>query len=225
MRSRCATFDTSSLAGCPLPEAKTAGGAQIASSRPYTSSWTARSAGTASRTSCASAASSRSVETRMRPRVFGNALAVLADGDPIGIGPHVYRSPDRAGGYAVVVVVEAHQTGLGHRRLGGVEAVEGAAKGHQEGPLFLEHLPHRLAFDRRMRPLLGVLNVPIHQPLVDLGVGAAPRDGHEQAAADIAHLPLDLALLPPWSSPPTDARTRGSAPRFACNSTPTRSTW
>ena len=31
--------------------------------------------------------------------------------------------------------------------------------------------------------LLGVLDTPIHQPLVDLDVGAAPRDGHEQAAA------------------------------------------
>ena len=27
-----------------------------------------------------------------------------------------------------------------------------------------------------MRPLLGVLDTPIHQPRVDLGVGAAPRD-------------------------------------------------
>ena len=50
-RSRCVTFDTSSLAGCPLPEAKIAGGAQTSSSRPYTSSCTLRSAGTASRTS------------------------------------------------------------------------------------------------------------------------------------------------------------------------------
>ena len=40
----------------------------------------------------------------------------------------------------------------------------------------LEHLPHRLALDRRMRPLLGVLDTPIHQLRVDLGVGAAPRD-------------------------------------------------
>lgn len=37
-RPRCVTFDTSPLAGCPLPEAKIAGGAQIASNRPYTSS-------------------------------------------------------------------------------------------------------------------------------------------------------------------------------------------
>ena len=140
------------------------------------------------------------------PGMLGDGLAVLADDDPIGVGPHVDRPPDGTGGDAVVVVVEAHQTGLGHRHLGGVEAVEGAAIGHQEGPLLLEHLPHCLALDRRMRPLLGVLDTPIHQPLVDLGVGAAPRDGHEQAAADVTHLPLDLALLP--------ARTRSARHRL-----------
>ena len=86
--------------------------------------------------------------------------------------------------------------GLGNRYLSGMEAVEGAAVRHQEGPLLLEHLPHRLARDRRMRPLLGVLDAPIHQPRVDLGVGAAPRAGHEQAAANVTHLPLDLPLLP-----------------------------
>ena len=46
----------------------------------------------------------------------------------------------------------------------------------------------------RMRP--GVLDAPIHEPLVDLGVGAAPRARHEQAAANVTHLPLDLPLLP-----------------------------
>ena len=75
-----------------------------------------------------------------------------------------------------------------------------------EGALLLEHLPHRLALDRRMRPLLGVLDAPIHQPRVDLGVRAAPRAGHEQAAADVTHLPLDLPLLP--------ARTRSARHRL-----------
>ena len=96
--------------------------------------------------------------------MLGDDLAVLADGDPIGIGPHVHRPPHRAGRHAVLVVVEAHQTGLGNRYLSGMEAVEGAAVRHQEGPLIvrsarvdapscaprawtrdLEHLPHRLA--------------------------------------------------------------------------------
>ena len=69
--------------------------------------------------------------------MLGDDLAVLADGDPIGIGPHVHRSPHRACRDAVLVVVEAHQTGLGDRYLSGVEAVEGAAVRHQEGPLIV----------------------------------------------------------------------------------------
>ena len=140
------------------------------------------------------------------PGMLGDGLAVLADDDPIGVGPHVDRPPDGTGGDAVVVVVEAHQTGLGHRHLGGVEAVEGAAIGHQEGPLLLEHLPHRLALDRRMPPLLGVLDAPIHQPRVDLGVGAAPRDGHEQAAADA---PTCLSTCP-FSQPAPGVHATGS---------------
>ena len=47
------------------------------------------------------------------PGVFGNGLAILADDNPIGIGPHVDRPPDGAGHHAVVIVVEAHQTSLG----------------------------------------------------------------------------------------------------------------
>ena len=51
-----------------------------------------------------------------------------------------------------------------------------------------------------MRLLLGALDTPIHQPLVDLGVGAAPRAAREQAAAKVAYLLLHLPLLParPW---------------------------
>ena len=48
-----------------------------------------------------------------------------------------------------------------------------------------------------MRMLLGVLDAPIHEPLVDLGVGAAPRAGHEQAAANVTHLLLHLPLCCP----------------------------
>ena len=44
--------------------------------------------------------------------MLGDGLAVLADDDPIGVGPHVDRPPDGTGGDTVVVVVEAHQTGL-----------------------------------------------------------------------------------------------------------------
>ena len=46
------------------------------------------------------------------PGVLGDDLAVLADDDPLGISPHVHRPADGAGRHAVLVVVEAHQTGL-----------------------------------------------------------------------------------------------------------------
>ena len=38
------------------------------------------------------------------PGMLGDGLAVLADDDPIGAGPHVDRPPDGTGGDAVVVV-------------------------------------------------------------------------------------------------------------------------
>jgi hypothetical protein len=38
--------------------------------------------------------------------------AVLADHDAIGICVYLDRTPDRAGGHGVLVVVEAHQAGL-----------------------------------------------------------------------------------------------------------------
>ena len=80
------------------------------------------------------AISDRGVWLRARIRYdAAGRLVGLADGrigplhDPIGIGPHVHRSPDRAGRHAVLVVVEAHQAGLRDRYLSGVEAVERAA--------------------------------------------------------------------------------------------------
>ena len=78
--------------------------------------------------------------------MLGDNLAVLADDDQIGIGPHVDRPAYGASRDAVLVarscarqdiVVEAHQAGLRHRHLAGMEAVEGAAVRHQEGPLLV----------------------------------------------------------------------------------------
>ena len=131
---------------------------------------------------------------RPRPKLRGCSAAVSPSwrmADPIGIGPHVDRPPGGAGRDAVPVVAEAHQASLGDRCPSGAEAV---AVRCQEGPLLPEHLP--LARDRRMRMLPGVPDAPIHQPLADLGVAAAPRAGHGQAAADVTHLPLDPGDVP-----------------------------
>src|SRR5262245_32064578 len=50
-----------------------------------------------------------------RPGVLADDPAVLADHDAVRIGMDLDRSPDRAGGYRVFIVVEAHQAGLGDR--------------------------------------------------------------------------------------------------------------
>ena len=144
--------------------------------------------------------------------MLGNGLAVLADDDPIGIGPHVHRPADGAGRDAVLVVVEAHQTGLRDRHLAAWKPSKGPRYAIRKGRL-LEHLPHRLARDRRMRMLLGVLDAPIHEPLVDLGIGAAPRAAREQAPAKVSHLLLNLPLLPasPGRARHRALRARGRA--------------
>jgi hypothetical protein len=52
--------------------------------------------------------------------------AVLADHDAVGIGVNLDWTSDRAGGYRVLFVVEAHEAGLGDRCLHRVEAIEPA---------------------------------------------------------------------------------------------------
>ena len=64
---------------------------------------------------------------------------ILAQLEPVGIGTHLHGAADGAGLGRVLVVVEAHEAGLGDRGLHGVEAVEAAAVGHEARPLFLEH--------------------------------------------------------------------------------------
>ena len=82
--------------------------------------------------------------------------AVLADYDAVGIGVDLDRTPDRAGGHGVFVVVEAHQAGLRHRRWHRVEAVEPAGVGNELRPFRLKHLPDRLLGQLRMAMHLGM---------------------------------------------------------------------
>jgi hypothetical protein len=58
-----------------------------------------------------------------RAVVLGDDPAVLADHDAVGIGVNLDWTSDRAGGYRVLVVVEAHEAGLGDRCLHRVEAI------------------------------------------------------------------------------------------------------
>jgi hypothetical protein len=44
--------------------------------------------------------------------MLGDESPVLANHDAIGVGMNLDRSPDRAGGHGVFVVIEAYQAGL-----------------------------------------------------------------------------------------------------------------
>src|SRR5262249_61210626 len=57
--------------------------------------------------------------------------ALLAYHDAVGIGLDLDRPTDRARGDRVLVIVEPHQTGLRHRGLNRMEAVEWAGDRHQ----------------------------------------------------------------------------------------------
>ena len=89
--------------------------------------------------------------------------AVLAQLDPIGIGPDLDRPADGTGRDRVSVVVEAHQAGLGDRGRHRVEAVEAAGIGNQARPLLFEHLPDRPVPELGMAMRLGVGDALVEQ--------------------------------------------------------------
>jgi hypothetical protein len=101
-----------------------------------------------------------------RARMFGNAPAVLADHDAVGVGLHLDWTPDRAGGHRVLVVVEAHQAGLRDRRRHRVEAIEPASIGNELRPLGFEHLPDRLLGQLRVAVCLGVGDALVDEPSI-----------------------------------------------------------
>ena len=44
--------------------------------------------------------------------MLSNDLPVLADDDPLGVGVHLDRAPDRSGAHRVAVVIETYEAGL-----------------------------------------------------------------------------------------------------------------
>ena len=132
--------------------------------------------------------------------------AVLADHDAIGIGVNLDRTPDRAGGHRVLVVVEAHQAGLRDRCRHRVESIEPAGIRHELRSFRLEHLPDRLLGQFRMVMRLGVGDAFVEQPGVQLVVGLEPQPRREEALADQPNLVLDL----PFSQPDAGVQATGS---------------
>src|ERR1700756_4422312 len=88
--------------------------------------------------------------------MFGNDPAVLADHDAVRISLDLNGPPDRACRHRVLVVVEAHQTGLGDRSRDGMEAIEPTCIRHEIGSLGLEDLPDSPVGELWMPMSLGV---------------------------------------------------------------------
>jgi hypothetical protein len=63
--------------------------------------------------------------------MLGDNATVLADDDAIRMSMNLDRTPDSAGSYRVLVVVEAHQAGLRDRCRHRVESVEPAGIGNE----------------------------------------------------------------------------------------------
>src|SRR5262249_58188840 len=131
-----------------------------------------------------------------RAGMLGNHPPVLADNNTVGIGMNLDRTADRTGRDRVLVVVEAHQAGLGDGCWHRVEAIEPAGIGNQSWPLRLEHLPDRLLVPLRMAMRLGIGDAFIEQPGVHLVVALEPQPRREEPLADEPDLVLDLTLLP-----------------------------
>jgi hypothetical protein len=140
--------------------------------------------------------------------------AVLADHEALGIGLDLDRPADSAGGDRVFVVVEPHQTGLRHRRLGRLKAVKRAGDRHQLRPLRLEHFPDRAVAQLGMLVRLGVSNAAIEQPGVQLVITRYPQSRRKEPFAHQPDLVLDPGLrrgrLWPFSQPAAGMPATGS---------------
>ena len=148
------------------------------------------------------------------PLMLADDRTVLADHDTIGIGLDLDRPADGTRGDRVLVVVEAHQAGLGDRRLRRVEPVEGPGNLYQLWPLRLESLPDRAAGQLGMLVRLGVGDTSVEQPGVQLLVARHPQPRREETLAHHPDLVLDPRLregrLCPFSQPEAGVQAVGS---------------
>src|SRR6267142_1308507 len=122
--------------------------------------------------------------------------ALLAYHDAVGIGLDLDRPTDSARGDRVLVVVEPHQTGLRHRGLNRMEAVEWASWRHQLAALGFEGLPDRAVGQLGMLVRLGVGDASVEQPGIQLVVACHPQPRREETLTHQTDLVFDLALLP-----------------------------
>src|ERR1700733_13129004 len=128
--------------------------------------------------------------------MFGNDPAILADHDAIRISLDLNGPLDRACRHRVLVVVEAHQTGLGDRGRDGMEAVEPTRIWHEIRSLGLEDFPDGPVGELRMPMRLGVGDTFIEQPGVQLVQRLEAQPRREEPFSEQPDLVLDLTLLP-----------------------------
>ncbi len=117
----------------------------------------------------------------------------------------VDRPADGAGAHRVFVVVEAHQAVLRHRaRQRG--SCRPATIGDEDWPFRLKYLPHGLIRSFRVRVRLGVGNILVGQPGVQLIVGFDPKARREKTLPDDTDLILDPRLRGGTRDNPTICR-------------------
>src|SRR3981189_2547621 len=126
--------------------------------------------------------------------MLGNDPAVLADHDAVRRGLDLNGPPDRARRHRVLVVIEAHQTGLGDRGRHGMEAIEPTSIRHELGSLGGEHVIYGAVAALRMPMRLGVGNAFIEQPDVQLVERLYSQRPGQRPSADQYDLVLDLTL-------------------------------
>ena len=129
--------------------------------------------------------------------MFADDCPVLPDDDLIGIGMHIDRSAHCSCEDGILVGVEAHGAGLGHRGGHTVEVVERVGIGHQARPFSLEHLPDRPVGRFGMAVRLRIGHAFVEQPAVQLFQAPDPQAGREEPLSDQPDLVLDLTFLPP----------------------------
>ena len=122
--------------------------------------------------------------------------AVLTDDNAVSIGLDLDRPTHRTRGDRILVVVEAHQAGLGDRGLRRAEPVKPAGDRHELGALRLKDLPDRVVGQFRMPVRFGMSDTPVEQPSVQFVIARDPQPRGKQPLAKVADLVLDLPLLP-----------------------------
>src|SRR5262249_13728897 len=122
--------------------------------------------------------------------MFADDPPVLAQDYAVSIDVDVDGATNGTSLDRVLVVVDPHQAGLGHRCRGPAIAVKRPPIADQARPLGLEHGKDRLVLELRMRLLLGIGDALVEQPAVEVVECPEPRSRHEQLLTQVSTCPF-----------------------------------